>query len=107
MYRIGEFSKLCGLSIKTLRYYAEKGVLVPKAVDNFTGYRYYSEQELELCRKVVMLKSLGFTLADIRDFMKAETKECAQAVAQRVRGRHMDEIRRLEEQIEGISSLMD
>ena len=42
--RIGEFSKLSGLTVKTLRFYHEEGLLVPAFVDPDTGYRYYDEQ---------------------------------------------------------------
>ena len=47
MYRIGEFSYLCSMSIKTLRYYDKIGVLTPERVDELTGYRYYSIDQLE------------------------------------------------------------
>ncbi len=42
MYKIGEMSKLCGLPVKTLRYYDQLGLLAPDRIDPFTGYRYYS-----------------------------------------------------------------
>ena len=38
-YKIGEFSKLVGISVKTLRYYDECGVLKPSKIDTFTGCR--------------------------------------------------------------------
>lgn len=54
MIRIGDFSKLSRVSIKTLRYYDEMGLLKPIGVDRFTGYRYYEFDQLprsaELCR---------------------------------------------------------
>ena len=46
MYRIGEFSYLCECTIKTLRHYEKMGILIPNEVDNFTGYRYYSEEQV-------------------------------------------------------------
>ena len=42
MYKIGEFSALTGLSVKTLRYYDEINLLKPSNVDNYTNYRYYT-----------------------------------------------------------------
>jgi DNA-binding transcriptional MerR regulator len=39
--RIGDFSRLSRVSVKTLRYYAELGLIKPVRVDEFTGYRYY------------------------------------------------------------------
>ena len=46
MYRIGEFSKMSKTTIKTLRYYDEIGLLEPENVDDFTGYRLYTTQQL-------------------------------------------------------------
>lgn len=43
MYKIGEFSLLNKVTIKTLRYYNEIGLFIPKVIDKYTGYRYYDE----------------------------------------------------------------
>jgi DNA-binding transcriptional MerR regulator len=43
LYNIGEFSRMTSLSIKSLRLYHDKGILIPAQVDQFTGYRYYSD----------------------------------------------------------------
>mgnify|MGYP004615116107 CR=1 FL=1 len=64
-YKIGEFSKLVGISVKTLRYYDECGVLKPSKIDTFTGYRYYSDNDIMDCEFIKMLKSLDFTLDEI------------------------------------------
>jgi len=42
MFKIGDFSRISQVSVKTLRYYDEIGLLKPAHVDRFTGYRYYS-----------------------------------------------------------------
>ena len=49
MYKIGELSKLCNMSVKALRYYDSEGLLVPDRIDKFTGYRYYSASKLADC----------------------------------------------------------
>ena len=41
VFSIGEFSKITGLTVKTLRFYHEQGLLHPTHVDSETGYRYY------------------------------------------------------------------
>lgn len=64
-YKIGKFSKLVGISVKTLRYYDECGVLKPSKIDTFTGYRYYSDNDIMACEFIKMLKSLDFTLDEI------------------------------------------
>ncbi len=66
MYKIGEFSKLCKLSVKTLRYYADIGLLEPEFIDDFTGYRYYSVKQLQEVARIQALKEMGFSLEEIQ-----------------------------------------
>ena len=66
MYKIGELSKLCNISVKTLRYYDSEGLLVPDRIDKFTGYRYYSASKLVNCYRIIAFKELGFSLDEIR-----------------------------------------
>lgn len=66
MYKIGELSKLCNMSVKALRYYDSEGLLVPDRIDKFTGYRYYSASKLADCYRIIALKELGFSLDEIR-----------------------------------------
>jgi len=68
LYKIGEISKQCNISIKTLRYYEDLGLIKPKEVDNYTGYRYYDEENVEAIYKIQLLKDLGFSLNEIKDF---------------------------------------
>jgi DNA-binding transcriptional MerR regulator/effector-binding domain-containing protein len=65
MFKIGEFSKLAQVSIGTLRYYDQIGLLRPLEVDNFTGYRYYSASQLPRLHRILALKGLGFSLDEI------------------------------------------
>ena len=69
MLRIGDFSKLSRISIRMLRHYDEIGILHPESVDDFTGYRYYSESQLPLAGKIQALRSLGFGLSVIREIL--------------------------------------
>ena len=45
--KIGEFSQLMQVTVKTLRHYEQKGLLVPDEVDEWTGYRYYSIDQMQ------------------------------------------------------------
>ena len=65
MYKIGEFSKIVDIPVRTLRYYAEYGVLVPSDIDSFTGYKYYSDDNVLEAKIIKLLKSLDFTLDEI------------------------------------------
>jgi DNA-binding transcriptional MerR regulator len=60
--KIGEFSALTQVSIKTLRYYDEVGLLNPVRIDPETGYRYYSASQLPRLHRILALKDLGFPL---------------------------------------------
>lgn len=68
MYKIGDFSKIVDIPVRTLRYYAEYGVLVPSEVDKFPGYKYYSEANIIECELIKLLKSLDFTLDEIIEY---------------------------------------
>lgn len=65
MYRIGIFSKMNKITIKTLRHYDEIGLFKPSYVDEMTGYRYYSSSQLPRLYKILALKSIGFSLSEI------------------------------------------
>lgn len=65
MIRIGDFSKLSRVSVKTLRYYDEMGLLKPVSVDVFTGYRLYEYSQLSVLHRILALKDLGFSLEEI------------------------------------------
>ncbi|HYG78696.1 MAG TPA: MerR family transcriptional regulator [Planctomycetota bacterium] len=71
MFTIGEFSKITSLSVKTLRFYHEKGLLVPAAVDPASGYRLYDERNIDQARLIVALRGLGFTLEEIAGILAA------------------------------------
>lgn len=68
-YSIGEFSRITSLSIKSLRLYHEKEILVPSEVDQFTSYRYYNETNIEFARTIKILKEYDFSLAEIKEII--------------------------------------
>jgi DNA-binding transcriptional MerR regulator len=70
MLKIGDFSKLSRISIRMLRHYDEIGLLIPKHIDDFTNYRYYSEQQLTAVCRITALKDMGFSLSTIKEILK-------------------------------------
>ncbi len=66
MFSIGEFARLGGVSIRTLRHYDEIGLLRPAAVDADTGYRGYSAAQLGQINRIMALKELGLSLSQVR-----------------------------------------
>jgi len=65
MLKIGDFSKISRVSIRMLRHYDDIGLLKPAEIDDFTGYRYYREDQLFVIGRITALKDMGFALADI------------------------------------------
>ncbi|MBK1877343.1 MerR family transcriptional regulator [Pelagicoccus mobilis] len=70
-YSIGEFSQMTRASVKALRLYHEKGLLVPEYIDPESGYRYYGDEQLAEARVIASLKDLGFSLAEIKDVLES------------------------------------
>jgi DNA-binding transcriptional MerR regulator len=69
MFKISEFSKLSQVSMKTLRYYDQIGLLKPAHTDPDTGYRYYTANQLFPLNRILAFKELGFTLHQITQLM--------------------------------------
>ena len=65
MLKIGVFAQVSQVSIKILRHYDEVGLLKPVFVDDYSGYRYYSLEQLPRAHRIIALKDLGFSLEQI------------------------------------------
>jgi DNA-binding transcriptional MerR regulator len=69
VFTIGEFSKATGLTVKTLRFYHEEGLLAPSCVDEPSGYRYYDASKIEKARAIAFLRGLEFSLGEIKSIL--------------------------------------
>src|SRR5215212_5098789 len=69
MFTVGEFSQVAQVSKRLLRYYDEIGLLKPMHTDQFTGYRYYSAEQLPQLNRILTLKDLGLSLEQIQDIL--------------------------------------
>lgn len=69
MFKIGDFSRLCQVSIRMLRHYDDMGLLRPESTDAFTGYRYYSASQLYDINRIQELKAMGFGLKTIKEIL--------------------------------------
>jgi DNA-binding transcriptional MerR regulator len=69
MFKIGEFSKIAQVSGRLLRYYDEIGLLKPQHIDKWTGYRYYTADQLPRLNRILALKELGLSLDQIRQLL--------------------------------------
>ncbi|MBC8330845.1 MAG: GyrI-like domain-containing protein [Anaerolineae bacterium] len=72
MIRIGDFSKLAYITVKTLHHYGEIGLLRPAHIDRYTGYRYYALEQLPRLNRILALKDLGFSLEQIANLLDEE-----------------------------------
>ena len=79
---IGEFARRSRLSLKALRLYDERGVLVPSRVDQASGYRYYGTAQLEEARLVVMLRQLQLPLAAVKELLACDPADAAERIAE-------------------------
>lgn len=68
MYKIGEFANICRTTTKTLRLYDKMGILSPDYIDENTDYRYYNVKNVSEYNKIKVLKKLGFTLEEIKNY---------------------------------------
>jgi effector-binding domain-containing protein len=72
MLKIGDFSKLIRVSVKTLRYYDELGLFKPAQTDPVSGYRFYSVVQLRQLHRILALRDLGFSLYQITHLVDGE-----------------------------------
>ena len=73
LYSIGAMSEITGLSVTAIRYYCDKGLIVPSYIDESTGYRYFSSRHVWKLEIIKMYKQLGFSLNAILELQ--ETKQ--------------------------------
>ena len=71
MFQIGEFSKLGQVSPRMLRHYDQLSLLKPGQVDKWTGYRYYTIDQLSQLHRIIALKELGLSLEQIGELLKS------------------------------------
>lgn len=69
LFSIGDISKICNISISTLRYYDEIGVIKPEKINEITGYRYYGKDTLLWIPILKFYKQYGFKLKEIRNLL--------------------------------------
>lgn len=75
MIKIGDFSKMFNVSINKVRFYEEKGLIIPAYVDRYTGYRYFNDRNIRQMSKILFLKNLGLSLEEIRNYEDSKIKD--------------------------------
>jgi DNA-binding transcriptional MerR regulator len=101
--KIGEFSSLAQVSIRTLRHYDEVGLLKPMHVEAESGYRYYSMSQLPRLHRILALRDLGFPLDRIGEAL--EEGVSADALRGMLLLRRVEQEKQVEEETERLNRL--
>ena len=80
--QIKEFAQFTGVSVRTLHYYDEIGLLAPAFVDKSTGYRFYDETCLLRMQEILFYRELDFSLKDIGDILSSPDYDKTKALKQ-------------------------
>jgi DNA-binding transcriptional MerR regulator len=88
---IGDFAQVTHLSVKTLRHYHEVGLLEPASVDQRTGYRTYTLDQVPTAQVVLRFRELGMPVREVAALLRADPAERAELITV-----HLE---RLEEQL--------
>ncbi|MBR4597754.1 MAG: MerR family transcriptional regulator, partial [Opitutales bacterium] len=84
MITIQGFAKLCGCNTQTLRYYDRIGLLKPARVDEWTGYRYYEEEQALQFVKIKNLQQADFSIEEIKALLPGDDDLLAAAFEQKI-----------------------
>ena len=85
MITIQGFAKLCGCNTQTLRYYDRIGLLAPAKVDQWTGYRYYEEEQAMLFVKIKNLQMADFSIEEIKTLLNEDEDHLMAAFDRKIR----------------------
>ncbi|MEG2984515.1 MAG: MerR family transcriptional regulator [Peptostreptococcaceae bacterium] len=107
LYSIGEVSKIKKITVKALRYYHKMGILIPRTVDENTGYRYYSIDQFIYIDVIKGCRALGTSIAELQEiFESCDTNKLLEFL-QAKRKEAKENINKMEEIIGNIDSLND
>ena len=78
--QIKEFAEFTGVSVRTLHYYDEIGLLRPAFVDRATGYRFYDENSLLRIQEILFYRELDFSLKSIGEILSSPNYDKSKAL---------------------------
>jgi DNA-binding transcriptional MerR regulator len=94
---IGVFSRITGLSLRALRLYAERGLLMPAYVDPDTGYRYYDVRSIGPAEMIRVLRTLQLPLSEVKRFIHAPIDQDLTRILEKQRERLRTQLATVEE----------
>ena len=105
LFSIGEVSEIKEITIKALRYYHKMGILVPKYIDEQTGYRYYSIEQFIYIDIIKGCRALGTSIAELQEIFKERNMDKLLEFLQQKRIEAEENINRMQEVIKNIDIL--
>lgn len=107
MYKIGEFSKITSLTVKTLHYYDDEGLLKPSQyLEN--GYRIYNHTDFDRAKQIILLRELDFSIQEIKDVLSnVETPEDLQYFLSEKQQMIRDKIKNQKKLLKKIDTYLD
>ena len=79
-YQIKEFAEFTGVSVRTLHYYDEIGLLTPAFVDSATGYRFYDKNSVLRMQEILFYRELDFSLKNIKEILASPNYDKSKAL---------------------------
>ncbi|HCS76080.1 MAG TPA: hypothetical protein DIW17_19685 [Clostridiales bacterium] len=108
LMRIGEIAAFFGVSVKALRVYEKMGILKPVKVDEKTGYRYYTADQVKQLDAILELRELGFSLLEIQKLLESiMTKEQYMEVLVHKKIMWQDKIFQAQDRIDAIDEVIE
>jgi DNA-binding transcriptional MerR regulator len=104
---IGDFSRATHLSVKTLRYYHQEGVLEPTEIDEGSGYRRYSVEQIPTAQVIHRFRDLGMPVEDVRRVILAPDPEARNALISRHLQRLEEELGKTQAAVASLRDLLD
>ena len=106
LFPIGEVSRLFHISVSSLRYYENIGLLTPEYVSPDSGYRYYGTEQFEVLNTIRYLRALDMPLTEIEDFLKNKDIDCIEEKLRQQKQavlKKQQELKRIEQKIDNRS----
>jgi DNA-binding transcriptional MerR regulator len=104
---IGDFSLMTHLSIKTLRYYHQVGLLEPAEVAPDTGYRYYGVEQLPTAQIIQRFRDLGMPIDEVKAVLAAPDLDTRNALIATHLGRLDGELAQTRQAVQSLRNLLE
>lgn len=106
LMRIGEIADFFNISQKAVRLYEKKGIIHPAKIDRETGYRYYTVEQVQQLNALLELKSLGFSLNEIKKVLNGDiSSENLKQIFEKKKQAWQETIQNAENKIDAIEGI--